>query len=218
LNLAFHDGLVATNPWHRVKGFKAVDAARLRYFTVNEARRLINAADPDFRSLLEAALVSGARYGELTLRLTVQDFNINSGTIGILISKSKKVRHIVLTAEGIGLFTRLTAGRAGHELILRRGDGSAWAKGSQTSPMRETCLRARIDPPAGFHTLRHTWASLAIQSGCPLMVVARNLGHADTKMVEKHYGHLSKSYVANSIREFAPVFGFAADEKIRPLR
>ena len=28
------------------------------------------------------------------------------------------------------------------------------------------------------------------------MVVARNLGHADTRMVEKHYGHLTPSYVA----------------------
>jgi hypothetical protein len=32
-----------------------------------------------------------------------------------------------------------------------------------------------------------------------LMVVARNLGHADTRMVEKHYGHLATSYVREAI-------------------
>jgi hypothetical protein len=34
-------------------------------------------------------------------------------------------------------------------------------------------------------------------NGVPLMVVAKNLGHADTRMVEKHYGHLAPSYVAD---------------------
>jgi len=39
-------------------------------------------------------------------------------------------------------------------------------------------------------------------------VVAKNLGHADTRMVEKHYGHLAPSYVADEIRTKAPRFGF----------
>jgi triacylglycerol esterase/lipase EstA (alpha/beta hydrolase family) len=41
----------------------------------------------------------------------------------------------------------------------------------------------------------------------PLMVVAKNLGHSDTRMVEKHYGHLAPSYVADAIRAGAPRFG-----------
>ena len=46
-------------------------------------------------------------------------------------------------------------------------------------------------------------------NGAPLMVVARNLGHADTRMVEKHYGHLAPSYIADAIRAAAPRFGIA---------
>jgi integrase len=41
----------------------------------------------------------------------------------------------------------------------------------------------------------------------PLMIVAKNLGHSSTRMVEKHYGHLAPSYVADEIREKAPKFG-----------
>jgi integrase len=59
----------------------------------------------------------------------------------------------------------------------------------------------------GFHGLRHTWASHAVMNGVPLMVVAKNLGHSDTRMVEKHYGHLAPSYVADAIRAGAPRFG-----------
>ena len=39
------------------------------------------------------------------------------------------------------------------------------------------------------------------------MVVARNLGHVDTRMVEKHYGHLEPSYIADEVRKRAPQFG-----------
>ena len=64
---------------------------------------------------------------------------------------------------------------------------------------------ASIDPPINFHGLRHTWASLSVMAGMPLMVVARNLGHSDTRMVETHYGHLAPSYVADG--KHAPRFG-----------
>jgi hypothetical protein len=36
--------------------------------------------------------------------------------------------------------------------------------------------------------------------GVPLAVIAKQLGHADTRMVEKHYGHLAPSYVAETVR------------------
>jgi integrase len=36
--------------------------------------------------------------------------------------------------------------------------------------------------------MRHTWASLGVMGSMPSMVVAQNLGHADTRMVERRYG------------------------------
>lgn len=66
---------------------------------------------------------------------------------------------------------------------------------------------ASITPPINFHGLRHTWASHAVMNGVPLLVVAKNLGHSDTRMVERHYGHLAPSYVADAIRAGAPRFG-----------
>jgi integrase len=62
--------------------------------------------------------------------------------------------------------------------------------------------------------MRHTWASLAVMNGVPLIVVAKNLGHSNTRMVEKHYGHLADDYVKEAIRESAPRFGFKPDKKV----
>ena len=84
--------------------------------------------------------------------------------------------------------------------------------------MHLTCVRAKIDPPQGFHQLRHTWASHAVMNGAPLLVVARNLGHSTTRMVEQVYGHLSAGYVADAIRKAAPTFGVVEPSNIATLK
>jgi hypothetical protein len=54
-------------------------------------------------------------------------------------------------------------------------------------------------------------------NGVPLVVLAKNLGHVDTRMVEKHYGHLAPSYIADTIRAGASKFGFKPNPKIATL-
>jgi integrase len=206
LNMAWREGKIASDDaWRRVTPFEEADAARVRYLQIDEARRLINACDPDFRVLVRAALATGARYSELS-NLRVGDFNPDAGTVHVRASKSGKERHIVLTEEGVRQFDNLCAGRAATEWILVKRDGGKWLKSHQTRPMREACVWIRISPLASFHTLRHTYASLSIMAGAPLLVVATNLGHLGTRMVEKHYGHLAADYVAREIRKAAPRF------------
>ena len=41
----------------------------------------------------------------------------------------------------------------------------------------------------------------------PLGVIAQQLGHTDTRMVEKHYGHMAASYVADTIRSASTPMG-----------
>jgi len=200
-----------------VKAFRGADAARVRFLTVEEGQRLINASAPDFRGIATAALTTGARYGELT-RLNVEDYNADAGTLTIRQSKSGKARHIYLTDEGRAFFDRLTAGRDGSAAMLLRANGERWDRYDQARPMRAAVEAAKIKPAAGFHSLRHTYASLSVMNGAPLQVVAHNLGHSTTRMVEKHYGHLAPSYVADTTRRTAPTFGLQGDGKVTPLR
>jgi integrase len=217
LNRAWREGKLSTDgAWRRVEPFEQADAARVRYLTVAEAKRLLNGCDPAFRPLAQAALVSGARYGELT-SLRASDFNPDSGTIHVRTSKSGKGCHIVLNGEGAALFKSLAAGKSGDVLLLAKAEGSEWRKSHQARPMAEACERAKIEPAVSFHILRHTWASLAVMAGAPLMVVARNLGHADTRMVERHYGHLAPSFIADAIRSAAPTFGIRPERKVASI-
>ncbi len=217
LNHAWRERKIPSDEaWRPVKAFAEADAARARYLTLADCTRLINASDPQFRKLVQAGLQTGCRFGELAA-LTVADFNQDSGTLHVRASKSGKGRHVVLTEEGVALFRSLAAGRSPRDRLLTKDDGGRWLKSHQTRPMKDTCARAKIEPAASFHVLRHTYASLTIMAGCPLMVVARNLGHADTRMVEKHYGHLAPSFVADAIRAAAPRFGTAETNSVVPI-
>jgi integrase len=217
LNHAWREGKTPSDDaWRRVRPFPEADAARVRYLTTDEARRLLNTCDEDFRKIVEAALLTGARYGELAAMI-VSDFNPDSGTVHIRTSKAGKARHVVLNDEGRALFERLTTGRAGDHLIFTKADGTMWGKSHQHRRLKAASERAKILPALDFHSLRHSWASLTIMAGAPLLVVAQNLGHADTRMVERHYGHLAQSFVAETIRRTAPTFGASSANDVVPI-
>ena len=167
LNHAYDEGHVPSNEaWGRkLKPFRDVETARVRYLEVAEAKRLINASDREFRPLVEAALLTGASYGEL-IRLEVADFNPDAGTVTIRKSKSSKARHIVLTDEGTEFFRHFCAGRGG--FMFTHNDGPPWKASQQARPMTEACERAHIQPAVGIHQLRHTYASHCVMGGVSL--------------------------------------------------
>jgi integrase len=204
LNHAWRSGLVPSDDaWRRVKPFKSVDAPVIRYLSQDEIARLLNACAGAFRDLVHAALLTGCRYGELC-RLKVVDYNPDVGTLTVRETKSGYVRHVTLTDEAPELIERLIAGKAPGDLLLRRHDARGWKRAEQLRPMRDVCAQAAIVPPIGFHVLRHTHASILAMQGVPMAVIARQLGHSDTRMTERHYAHLAPNYVADTIRASFP--------------
>lgn len=228
LNLAMKNGKVSSKPvWRDVERFKNVGAARVRFLNVEEQQRLVNVCPPGFRELVQAALFTGCRYGELC-RLAVRDFDAKGGSIFVEISKSGKPRHITLTKEATAWFRAITAGKpSGTRLFTRPNakgkarkdmdDPFAWGPHDQKKAMHSACLSAKIDP-LGFHELRHTYASGLVNAGVPLAFVAAQLGHVDTSMVEKHYGHLCPNAKAEAIRKLSPILRIAKPPKVAPMK
>ena len=219
LNHAWQGGKVngSDEAWRKVKPFRGADAARVRYLQIDECARLLIACEPDFRKLVRGALVTGCRYGELC-RADVRDFNPNSASLLIRESKAGKARWIPLDDAGTAFLASITAGRPLGAPLFPRRDGERWGKSHQRRPLLEACKVARIEQAIGFHILRHTWASLRIMAGLPLMVAAQVLGHSDTRMVEKHYGHLTQSFIRDAVRatalQLAPIE--TNDSPLRP--
>jgi integrase len=207
LNHAWAEGAVpSADAWRRVKPFRNVERPRVRYLSLDECTRLLNAAPDDFRRLVRAALLTGCRFGELAA-LRVDDYLVDAGALLLRDTKAGGGRHVPLSDEGRAFFETEAAGRAGDARLLTRADGSAWGKSYQIRPMREACAIAGIVPPASFHDLRHTYASHLAMRGVPLQVIAAALGHSDTRMTERHYAHLQPSYISDTIRAHLPSFG-----------
>jgi integrase len=217
LNQAWRNGVTPDDSaWRRVKPFKSVDAPVIRYLSQDEITRLFNAGGGGFRDLVNAALLTGCRYGELC-RLKVGDYNSDVGTLAIREAKSGQVRHVTLTDEAPELIERLVAGRSMGDVLFKRDDGRAWKRAEQLRPMREACRRAGITPAVGFHVLRHTHASILAMRAVPMAVIARQLGHSDTRMTEKHYAHLAPNYVADTIRVSFPRLTGPTDLTVVPF-
>lgn len=206
LNMAWRDGKVPSDAaWRRVTPFESVDTARIRYLSMDEIQRLLEACSPTLQALVRVALETGCRYGEL-IALRVEDFNADSGTLHIRESKSGKPRHVVLTPEGAAYIGQIAKDRSPADTLLVKENGAPWQRDHQKDPLKNACKTAKIEPAINFHALRHSWASHAVMRGVSLQIVARQLGHTTTRITEQHYAHLAPSFVADAIRANAPRF------------
>ncbi|HUT07479.1 MAG TPA: site-specific integrase, partial [Candidatus Latescibacteria bacterium] len=181
------------NPAARVKKLKEAPP-RERILTEDEARRLIDAADPRFKPVLVVALGTGMRRGEI-LSLKWTDLDFTMGVIAIAISKSGKPRKIPMSgpvAAALGA-------------VPRHGEYVFWNPETKTrikdvkTTFHAACARAKKNPEdekdpgitaVRFHDLRHTAATWMLQTGTDIMTVSKILGHASIVMTQR-YCHTS---------------------------
>jgi integrase len=209
LNHAHTERRVASKAaWEAVKPFRNVDVPKVRFLSAKELKSFVPKCESDFRHLVQGALLTGARYGELTA-LHVEHFDAKHGTIFVAKSKNGEARHVHLNDEGVALFTRLIDGRAASEYVFVKANGNAWRKSEQKRPMDEACNAAKVKGVT-FHVLRHSYASHALMNRMPLDVLQKQLGHKDLRITMRHYAHLCSEYKQEQVRAHAPTFGFAA--------
>lgn len=206
LNVAYrNEKIVDDNAWRRVRPFAKADAPSLRSLGDDESRRLVSACNANFRPMVMAALLTGARYSELAA-LEVRDFDCQSQSLWLRNTKSGTPRAVYLEGEGFRLVSEAIVGKSRTELIFPRPDGKRWGAAHQMRPMFAACKAAGLEN-VGFHDLRRTYGARLARKGVPIAVIAEALGHADERITRKHYAHLAPSYVAQTIREAASGLG-----------
>jgi integrase len=85
-------------------------------------------------------------------------------------------------------------------LVFQSDNGNQRTKRFISDPWKKH-IRSLANLPEDFdlYNLRHNFASWLVMSGTDLLTVAKLMGHADTKMVEKHYGHLAPEHKQNAL-------------------
>ncbi len=83
-------------------------------------------------------------------------------------------------------------------LLFCRLDGSYIDHKQVNTIFKKICRCAKIklelEKGCHFHMTRHTFATRCIESDMDLLLLAKLLGHADTKQIEKTYGHILEKY------------------------
>jgi integrase len=163
---------------------------RLRWLTREEATRLVAAArearNPELEHLITLALFTGMRQSEL-LGLEWERVDRSRGVILLEVTKSGKRREVPLNAQADAVLVRLGPRASGRVFTSRSWETyrSAW---------KHAVNRAKLDAPATFHDLRHTFASWAIQRRVTLLELRDLLGHHSLTMVQR-YAHLAPDHL-----------------------
>lgn len=83
-------------------------------------------------------------------------------------------------------------------LLFCRNDGSYIDHKQITTIFKKICRNAKIkldlEKGCHFHMTRHTFTTRCIEAGMDLLMIAKLLGHVDTKQIEKTYGHILAKY------------------------
>jgi integrase len=204
LNHAFRTGRVDTDlAWRRIQPFQDVDEARKRFLSIAEANKLLGACKGPFRDLVQAALLTGLRPGEL-VRLTVGQFQ--KTRLEVSAGKTGKSRFVPLTTQGVAVFKKLAKGRPPHELMLPNAEMKSWTRMQMARAMRDAVTAAKLETPAVFYDLRRSYGSLLANAQANDATIAHALGHADTRMTRRHYAHLLDSVVAAELQAKLPTF------------
>lgn len=204
LNLAVQNRRVsatAAQEWRAVKQYKAADGRREIFLDLEQRRALLAAATGAVRDLIEAALLTGARPGELAA-LTRKDFDGRTQTLKL--AGKTGPRTIPLEGAALTLFERLAKSRLPAAPLLPRPDGKPWtriewsrqirAAGEAATVKGADGKESKLPPGVCLYTCRHTWITSALGAGMSTLDVARLTG-TSLGMIEKHYGQFAQSAV-----------------------
>lgn len=109
--------------WRQVRLYAGVYRSRKRFLSIQEQRDLVAACPDGLRQLVQGALATGARFGELAT-MRVRDVYLVSATITLDTSKTKVTRRIPILPESMEFFRRLVQGKSQEAFLFLRSDGN----------------------------------------------------------------------------------------------
>lgn len=181
----------------RVKPLKG-EVQRLRFLSLDECQRLVNAAEPHLKPILIVALNTGMRKSEI-LNLTWSQIDLKHSYIRLEKTKNGERRDIPMNDTLKTLFKDLFKNRRLDTDYIFINPTTGRRLTDIKRSFKTACKRAGITD-FRFHDLRHTFASHLVMAGVDLKTVQELLGHKDIKMTLK-YSHLSKAHKENAVNK-----------------
>jgi integrase len=172
---------------------------RETFLSREQIPRLLAELEPERRGMVAFILATGARWGE-AVRHQPADLDRATWLVHVRGTKTKKADRRFIVPEAMrGLLDHVS------------GSFPAW--GNVGRDLERACRRAQLRlakeheratftplfPTVTPNDLRRTFASLLVQTGVALEVVAKLMGHASTAMVFKVYGQETPESLAQKV-------------------
>lgn len=208
------------DPWEGVR-LRPDDSHSRRELTMDELRRLLDAAKGEWHKLILIGIYTGLRLGDCC-RLDWSQINLTQGVIQLVPRKTRRHHQRLVT---IPIHPTLGAALMDREDILSTPTPSTYTSGKVLPAIAEMYDRTRWQvnqklkrifkaanivtsikiegrknrtPEATFHSLRHTFVSFSANAGVPLHIVQSIVGHESTAMT-RHYYHESVDALRSAV-------------------
>jgi len=179
------------------------ESQRIRVLTLDEEDRLLSVCSKHLRPIIDTALLTGMRQGELlALRWDDVNFENNLLTISAKVSKSKKERRIPISRILRKILLEQKLKTSTSFVFVTQEDKPYSQKNFRNLKRTFTTakLKAKIED-FKFHDLRHTAATRMAENGASIIAVQNILGHADIKTTMKYF------HPGNSLTEAVEILG-----------
>jgi len=187
--LAVQWGRLTKNPCQGVAKFKE-NNQRHRYLSADEIQRMFQAMEAEPNKVIVGALkfllLTGIRKEE-ALQATWDNVDLEQGLLFLPDTKSGRSRHVVLNPKAVAVLREQTRIPGNPYVFPGRVEGQPI-----NNPIKgfKRILEAAGIENLRIHDLRHSFASLAVNSGATLYDVQHLLGHASPQTTQR-YAHLA---------------------------
>jgi len=216
---------LTVNPWTKIKHKAEDKTATRRELTVDELHRVCDNVKGEMRMLFAVGIYTGLRLGDCAL---LEWGNVDLTRRMIAVVPRKTARHangrpviIPIHATLAAMLAETPAEKRTGYVMPRtaatyRTDRAAltdkiqaafMAAGIRTATKADGSARATVE--VGFHSLRHTFVSLAANAGVPMAHVQSIVGHTSPAMT-RHYFHVSENALQNAVGALPDIGGAVA--------
>ena len=196
LNLAVEWDVILKAP--KVKAFKVPKdlVTEDMFLTFDEAKRVLQAAAPEWTAYLATGLKTGLRVGEL-LALKWKDVDLVAGRVVVRRNlwrdqegapKGGRNRVVPLSPDALAMLKAHRHLRGPYVFCDDAGKRLSHSMVKDVVP--GACRRAGLAKRITNHGMRHTFASHLVMRGVPLKAVQELLGHQSIEMTLR-YSHLT---------------------------
>lgn len=161
------------------------------------------------KAIISTMLDTGMRVGEVT-RITLTDLDISERTIAITTTKDDDPRIVPFTDKTSKLIAEYLWNRPATEIphlfISQKTKHAGKQRGSLTTSGIRRILERRCQetgtPPMNPHSLRHLFATKALNNGMRVEVVSKILGHSSVDLTIDVYAPLMTETIQREYAEY----------------